>query len=338
GSRAVAERLLEGGAVLVDGARRPKSHRLNGGEVVELGPQPAGAAPERDLPPLRIAHEDDEFLVVDKPAGLTVHPGAGQAGGTLVDALAGRIAGDAPSNARTWRSSAAARGRGGAGSRRRSAVTGPTRRGARSRPTRRATPSPSSSSSSSCRSTRSWRSAWRRAGRIRSASTSPRSTCPSSATPSTASPASASSGSSFTPRGSPFRTRSPASASRPSRRCRRSSSRRSTSLEATRGSDPALARVGPPRQLCPRQGRGQNVRSARDRAAVLAGVERLVAPHRLHGEQVLAELDVLRLDPGALVAVLAPGGVVPAVLVGEEVVRIGHGLGVLVAGDDAVAV
>jgi len=96
GSRAVAERLLEGGAVLVDGARRPKSHRLNGGEVVELGPQPAGAAPERDLPPLRIAHEDDEFLVVDKPAGLTVHPGAGQAGGTLVDALAGRIAGGPP--------------------------------------------------------------------------------------------------------------------------------------------------------------------------------------------------------------------------------------------------
>jgi 23S rRNA pseudouridine1911/1915/1917 synthase len=72
--------------VLVDGERRPKSHRLAGGETVDVerAPEPAGAAP----PPPRIAYEDEHLLVVDKPAGMTVHPGAGRPGGTLVDALA----------------------------------------------------------------------------------------------------------------------------------------------------------------------------------------------------------------------------------------------------------
>lgn len=51
-----------------------------------------------------------------------------------------------------------------------------------------------------------------------------------------------------------------------------------------------------------------------------------------------AERDVLRLDQGALVGVLAAGGVVPAVLVRGEVVWVGDRLGVLVTNDDAVAV
>src|SRR5205814_1936277 len=78
--------------------------------------------------------------------------------------------------------------------------------------------------------------------------------------------------------------------------------------------------------------------SPRDGAAVLAGVERFVAPRRLDRELVPAQLDVLHLDPRALVGVLAGLIVVPAVLDGEEVVRIGHCLGVLVADDDAPAV
>src|SRR3989442_10013951 len=87
GSRAAAERLLESGAVLVDGRAQPKSHRLEGGEEIELELR-AEAAPARvEVPDLRVAHSDEHLLVVDKPAGLVVHPGAGHAGGTLVHAL-----------------------------------------------------------------------------------------------------------------------------------------------------------------------------------------------------------------------------------------------------------
>src|SRR5436309_2817132 len=76
-----------------------------------------------------------------------------------------------------------------------------------------------------------------------------------------------------------------------------------------------------------------------DDAAVAACVERLVAPQRLHGELTAAERDVLRVRrPGALVAVLAPRCVEPAVLPRGDVVRIGDGLCVLVAGDDRPAV
>ncbi len=81
------------GAVLVDGRVRPKSHRLGGGEVVEVEP-PAGPGPlEQEPMELRIAFEDDHLLVVDKPAGLVVHPGAGRSGGTLVHGLLDRVAG-----------------------------------------------------------------------------------------------------------------------------------------------------------------------------------------------------------------------------------------------------
>jgi 23S rRNA pseudouridine1911/1915/1917 synthase len=90
-SRAAAERLLSAGAVKVDGAARPKSHRLSGGETLELDPT-AIAEPELEHEPLdlRIAYEDEYLLVVDKPAGLVVHPGAGHAAGTLVQGLLDR--------------------------------------------------------------------------------------------------------------------------------------------------------------------------------------------------------------------------------------------------------
>ncbi len=87
GSRALAERLIASGAVLVDGERRAKSHRLEGGEavIVELPPEPQPpAAEEMDL---RVAWEDEHLLVVDKPAGVVVHPGAGHDTGTLVHGL-----------------------------------------------------------------------------------------------------------------------------------------------------------------------------------------------------------------------------------------------------------
>ena len=87
GSRGSAERVLAAG-VLVDGRREVKSHRLTGGEEVEFEPperaQPSLSPEEMDL---RIAYEDDHLVVVDKPAGLVVHPAPGHATGTLVHGL-----------------------------------------------------------------------------------------------------------------------------------------------------------------------------------------------------------------------------------------------------------
>ncbi len=94
GSRAAAERAIDGG-VLVDGASRPKSHRLAGGEEVSV-PEPAPAPVVAPPPRPRFVHEDEHLLVVDKPAGLVVHPGAGHSGDTLVDALRGIAAGGDP--------------------------------------------------------------------------------------------------------------------------------------------------------------------------------------------------------------------------------------------------
>jgi 23S rRNA pseudouridine1911/1915/1917 synthase len=89
GSRAAAERLLQAGAVLVDGEARTKSHKLGGGEELSIDPPaPAAAEPAVALPELTIAYEDKHLLVVDKPAGVVVHPAPGHAGGTLAQALA----------------------------------------------------------------------------------------------------------------------------------------------------------------------------------------------------------------------------------------------------------
>jgi 23S rRNA pseudouridine1911/1915/1917 synthase len=87
GSRATAERLIAAGAVRVDGERRLKSHRLEGGEevAVELPEAaPALVAEEMDL---RVAWEDEHLLVVDKPAGVVVHPARGHEARTLVHGL-----------------------------------------------------------------------------------------------------------------------------------------------------------------------------------------------------------------------------------------------------------
>jgi 23S rRNA pseudouridine1911/1915/1917 synthase len=88
GSRAAAERLLGERKVLVDGSVRPKSYRLEGGEQVELDvPDRREAYLEPEELDLRIAYEDEHLLVVDKPAGVVVHPSAGHRSGTLVHGL-----------------------------------------------------------------------------------------------------------------------------------------------------------------------------------------------------------------------------------------------------------
>jgi 23S rRNA pseudouridine1911/1915/1917 synthase len=95
GSRAAAERAVSAGA-LVDGIARPKSHRLGGGEVVTLADEPELVLSQHTLPDVPLAYEDEHILVVDKPAGLVVHSGAGHSGDTLVDALAGKLGGGDP--------------------------------------------------------------------------------------------------------------------------------------------------------------------------------------------------------------------------------------------------
>jgi 23S rRNA pseudouridine1911/1915/1917 synthase len=98
GSRSRAQRLIEAGAVLVDGAAAPKRLRLTGGEAIAVDeardPQARGGAGEADRPaPYAVAYEDEHLLVIDKPAGVVVHPARGHAQGTLSQALEGRAGG-----------------------------------------------------------------------------------------------------------------------------------------------------------------------------------------------------------------------------------------------------
>jgi len=86
---------VEEGAAILDGERRPKSHRLQGGEQLELTVRDPGTRSvlEREDVSLRIAWEDEHLLVVDKPPGVVVHPSPGHASGTLVHGLVGLAAG-----------------------------------------------------------------------------------------------------------------------------------------------------------------------------------------------------------------------------------------------------
>jgi 23S rRNA pseudouridine1911/1915/1917 synthase len=90
-SRAHAQRLISDGRATVDGRRGRASDRLRGGESirVELS-APADPSLRGEAIPLGIAYEDAAMLIVDKPAGLVVHPSHGHASGTLVHALVGR--------------------------------------------------------------------------------------------------------------------------------------------------------------------------------------------------------------------------------------------------------
>jgi 23S rRNA pseudouridine1911/1915/1917 synthase len=90
-SRAHAQRLISDGRALVEGRRARASDRLRGGErlTVELSAPPDDSIVPESMP-LDVAYEDAAMLIVDKPAGLVVHPSAGHATGTLVHALMGR--------------------------------------------------------------------------------------------------------------------------------------------------------------------------------------------------------------------------------------------------------
>jgi 23S rRNA pseudouridine1911/1915/1917 synthase len=87
-SRARLQSLIEAAAVRVDGHPARPALRLRSGQTIEVEwPEPRPAVPQAEDLPLTIVHEDSELLVVDKPAGIVVHPGAGAVTGTLVNAL-----------------------------------------------------------------------------------------------------------------------------------------------------------------------------------------------------------------------------------------------------------
>jgi len=92
-SRAHAQRLLSTGRAVIDGRQRRASDRLRGGEAVRVEVAPvADPRLEPESIPLRIVYEDEDMLIVDKAAGMVVHPSAGHATGTLVHALLGHAA------------------------------------------------------------------------------------------------------------------------------------------------------------------------------------------------------------------------------------------------------
>jgi 23S rRNA pseudouridine1911/1915/1917 synthase len=92
--RAAAAAAVDGGRVRLGGAVvRSGSRRLAEGDVLEVDPDPAGAGglvgePEVVVP---VVHVDDELIVVDKPAGMVVHPGAGRQTGTMAGGLLARF-------------------------------------------------------------------------------------------------------------------------------------------------------------------------------------------------------------------------------------------------------
>lgn len=87
-SRARIQALIDAGLVRVEGRPRKAAHRLAAGERVEVEvPPPPPEALEPEPIALRIVYEDDQVLVVDKPAGMVVHPGAGHPRGTLAAAV-----------------------------------------------------------------------------------------------------------------------------------------------------------------------------------------------------------------------------------------------------------
>lgn len=93
-SRARLQGLIEAGSVFISGQPAGKATRLRGYETVTvLLPDAAPSEPQPEALPLERVFQDDDVLVLNKPAGMVVHPGAGHAGGTLVNALLHHVAG-----------------------------------------------------------------------------------------------------------------------------------------------------------------------------------------------------------------------------------------------------
>jgi 23S rRNA pseudouridine1911/1915/1917 synthase len=87
-TRSAALRLIETGQITVNGKTQKPALKLKGGETISIIiPPPAPAEPQPEEIPLEVLYEDSEVVVVNKAAGMVVHPGAGNPDGTLVNAL-----------------------------------------------------------------------------------------------------------------------------------------------------------------------------------------------------------------------------------------------------------
>lgn len=93
-TRSAAVKLIESGNITVGGKKVPKNYKLRLDDSVEiLLPDPAPSEAEPENIALDIVYEDSDIIVVNKPAGMVVHPAAGNADGTLVNALLYHCAG-----------------------------------------------------------------------------------------------------------------------------------------------------------------------------------------------------------------------------------------------------
>ena len=87
-SRSHVQRLIDDGLVTVNGHASKSGYKLREGDLVAVEvPLPQPIAPQPENIPLSIVYEDDDVIVIDKPAGLTVHPAPGHAEHTLVNAM-----------------------------------------------------------------------------------------------------------------------------------------------------------------------------------------------------------------------------------------------------------
>ena len=87
-TRTAIQRLIEAGNILVDGLVVRPSLKLKGGEQISVAiPEPTEAEPQPEVIPLDVLYEDHDLIVINKPAGMVVHPGPGNSSGTLVNAL-----------------------------------------------------------------------------------------------------------------------------------------------------------------------------------------------------------------------------------------------------------
>ncbi len=87
-SRSAIQKWLVQGRVALSAGEAQKKFRVAGGETVEITPPaPESLVDQPEQIPLQVVFEDEQLLVIDKPAGLVVHPGAGNARGTLLNAL-----------------------------------------------------------------------------------------------------------------------------------------------------------------------------------------------------------------------------------------------------------
>jgi 23S rRNA pseudouridine1911/1915/1917 synthase len=87
-SRAQLQRLIKDGHVRVGGRAVKPNHAVRDGELIDVDvPEPIDPVPQPEDLPLPIVYQDRDLIVIDKPAGMVVHPAAGHAGGTLVNAL-----------------------------------------------------------------------------------------------------------------------------------------------------------------------------------------------------------------------------------------------------------